>query len=153
MNLRALIEERYKNAIKSKNAEETNILRLIKSAIKDKDIENRTKESVEEINDQQIMALLHNLIKQRKDSIKLFKVASREDLISKESYEIDIISIFLPTQLNEQEIKAIIKSLINEQSFSSLKDMGALMTSLKNNHKGSVDMVMAGKIAKSLLSN
>ena len=153
MNLRALIEERYKNAIKSKNAEETNILRLIKSAIKDKDIENRTKESVEEINDQQIMALLHNLIKQRKDSIKLFKVASREDLISKESYEIDIISIFLPTQLNEQEIKAIIKSLINEQSFSSLKDMGALMTSLKNNHKGSVDMVMAGKIAKSLLNN
>ena len=84
MNLRASTEERYKEAIKSKNLEKVNTLRLIKSAIKNKDIENRTSESNNEIKDNQIMALLQNLIKQRKDSIESFKTASRDDLIVKE---------------------------------------------------------------------
>ena len=84
MNLRKQIEEKYVNAIKSKNADETNALRLIKSAIKDKDIANRTSENNTEINDQQILVLLQSLIKQRKESIDSFKVASREDLIAKE---------------------------------------------------------------------
>ena len=88
MNLRTSIEERYKEAVKSKNFEKANTLRLIKSAIKDKDIENRTNESNNEINDNQIMALLQNLIKQRKDSIESFKTASRDDLIVKEQFEI-----------------------------------------------------------------
>ena len=153
MNLRASIEERYKEAVKSKKLEKANTLRLIKSAIKDKDIENRTSESNNEINDNQIMTLLQNLIKQRKDSIESFKIASRDDLIVKEELEIDLISQFLPKQLNEKETEEIIKEIIKKQSFSSLKDMGALMNNLKSEYAGSVDMATAGKIAKLILNN
>ena len=153
MNLRASIEERYKEAIKSKNLEKANTLRLIKSAIIDKDIENRTSESNNELNDNQIMALLQNLIKQRKDSIESFKTASRDDLIVKEQFEIDLISQFLPNQLNERETEEIIIEMIKKQNFSSLKDMGALMNNLKSEYAGSVDMAMAGKIAKLILNN
>ena len=128
-------------------------MRLIKSAIIDKDIENRTSESNNEINNNQIMVLLQNLIKQRKDSIESFKIASRDDLIVKEELEIDLISQFLPKQLNEIETEKIIKEIIKKQSFSSLKDMGALMNNLKSEYAGSVDMAMAGKIAKLILNN
>ena len=153
MNLRASIEERYKEAVKSKNLEKANALRLIKSAIKDKDIENRVSESNNEINDNQIMTLLQNLIKQRKDSIESFKIASRDDLIVQEELEIDLISQFLPKQLNTKETEEIIKKIIKKQSFSSLKDMGALMNNLKSEYAGSVDMATAGKIAKLILNN
>ena len=153
MSLRVSIEESYKEAIKSKKLEKANTLRLIKSAIKDKDIENRTSESKKEINDHQITSLLQNLIKQRKDSIESFKIASRHDLIVKEQLEIDLIIQFLPKQLNERETEEIIKEIIKKQSFSSLKDMGALMNILKSEYAGSVDMAMAGKIAKLILNN
>ena len=153
MDLRASIEERYKEAIKSKKLEKANILRLIKSAIKDKDIENRASDSNKQSNDHQILALLQNLIKQRKDSIESFKIASRDDLIVKEELEIDLISQFLPKQLNEKETEEIIKEIIKKQSFSSLKDMGALMNNLKSEYAGSVDMAIAGKIAKLILNN
>ena len=153
MNLRASIEDRYKEAIKSKNLDDTNALRLIKSAIKDKDIENRTSETKKEINDHQITSLLQNLIKQRKDSIESFKTASRDDLIVKEQLEIDLIIQFLPKQLNERETEEIIKEIIKKQSFSSLKDIGALMNNLKFEYAGSVDMATTGKIAKLILNN
>ena len=152
MNLRTSIEERYKEAVKSKNFEKANTLRLIKSAIKDKDIENRTSESNNEINDSQIMTLLQNLIKQRKDSIESFKTASRDDLIVKEQFEIDLISQFMPKQLNERETEEIIIEMIKKQNFSSLKDMRSLINNLKSEYAGSVDMAMAGKIAKSILN-
>ena len=153
MNLRASIEERYKEAIKSKNLEKVNTLRLIKSAIKNKDIENRTSESNNEIKDNQIMALLQNLIKQRKDSIESFKTAYRDDLIVKEQFEIDLISQFLPKQLNERETEEIIKEIVKKQNFSSLKDMRSLINNLKSEYAGNVDMKMAGKIAKLILNN
>jgi len=153
MNLRELIETKYKEAIKSKNLDKTNTYRLIKSAIKDKDIESRTKGSKEEVNDQQILSLLQNLIKQRKDSIDSFKSASREDLINKEKSEIEIISQFLPKQLDENQTNEIIKKIIDDNGFSSLKDMGSLMSNLKEKHSGSIDMALAGKIAKSFLEN
>ena len=153
MNLQVIIENRYKNSIKSKNFDEINTLRLIKNAIKNKEIENRTSKLDEEINDQQILTLLQTLIKQRKDSIESFKIASREDLIAKEQFEIDLISQFLPQQLNEQETKIIVKKIIDEKNLSSLKDMNIIMNNLKANHSGSIDIGMAGRIAKTLLNN
>ena len=153
MSLRVSIEESYKEAIKSKKLEKANTLRLIKSAIKDKDIENRTSEPSKQINDHQILALLQNLIKQRKDSIESFKAASRNDLIIKEQIEIDLISQFLLKQLSERETEEIIKEIIKKQSLSSLKDMSTLMKNLNFEFAGSVDMAMAGKIAKLLLNN
>ena len=153
MNLRASIEERYKEAIKSKKLEKANTLRLIKSAIKDQDIENRTSESNNEIDDNQIMTLLQNLIKQRKDSIESFKTASSDDLIVKEQFEINLISQFLPKQLNKRETEEIIIETIKKQNFSSLKDKRSLINNLKSEYSESIDMAMAGKIAKLILNN
>ena len=153
MNLRNLIEEKYIDSIKSKETDTTSTLRLIKSAIKDKDIENRSKSEEEEIDDQKILNLLQSLIKQRRDSIESFKAASRNDLIAKEQAEIDLISQFLPKQLDEKETESIIKKIIEDNKLESIKDMGKLMNLVKTNYSGSVDMAMVGKIAKSLFNN
>jgi len=152
MSLRAIIEDKYINAIKSKNTNEINTLRLIKSAIKDMDISCRSGDKAEGITDLEILSLLQNLVKQRRDSIDSFKLASRNDLIAVEESEIDIISQFLPQQLNETETEKIIEKIIFENNFSNLKDMGGLMKHLKSNHTGSIDMALAGRIAKSKLS-
>ena len=149
MSLRLKIEENYKNAIKNKNNNEINTLRLIKSAIKDKDIESRTKNKEEEITEAEIMSLLQSLIKQRKDSIESFKQASRDDLIEIEQSEINIISEFLPTQKDQKETEILIEKIINEKKYETIKDMGKLMGDLKANYSGSIDMALAGKIAKS----
>ena len=149
MSLRLKIEENYKNAIKNKNNNEINTLRLIKSAIKDKDIESRTNKNDEGISEPEIMSLLQNLIKQRKDSIDSFKQASRDDLIEIEQSEINIISEFLPKQKDLKETEILIDKIIKEQNYESIKDMGGLMKDLKTNYSGSIDMALAGKIAKS----
>ena len=149
MSLRLKIEENYKNAIKNKNNNEINTLRLIKSAIKDKDIESRTKNKEEEITEAEIMSLLQSLIKQRKDSIESFKQASRDDLIEIEQSEINIISEFLPKQKDLKETEILIDKIINEKKYETIKDMGKLMGDLKANYSGSIDMALAGKIAKS----
>ena len=153
MSIWLKIDEKYINAVKSKNAEDTKTLRLVKSAIKNKDIENRTSENYTEINDQQILALLQSLVKQRKDSIDSFKLASRDDLIAKEQLEIDLINQFLPQQLSELQIEDMINKIIEEKKYSSLKDMGNLMNNIKVDHAGSVDLAMVGKIAKKLLGS
>ena len=149
MSLRLKIEENYKNAIKNKNNNEINTLRLIKSAIKDKDIESRAKNKEEGISESEIMSLLQNLIKQRKDSIESFKQASRDDLIEIEQSEINIISEFLPKQKDQNETEILIDKIINEKKYETIKDMGKLMGDLKANYSGSIDMALAGKIAKS----
>ena len=152
MSVRDNIEKKYKQSLKERNANLTNTIRLIKSAIKNKDIEARSLEKKEEIKDQEILSLLQNLIKQRKDSIESFRVARRQDLIEKEQIVIQIINQFLPQQNNKQEIENIIDKLIKEQNFNSLQDMGKLMNFLKENHSGEIDMGLAGKIAKLKLS-
>ena len=151
MKLRINIEEKYKSAIKDKNTQEINTLRLIKSAIKDKDIAARTKDHKNEIIDSDIILLLQTLVKQRKDSIDSFKLASREDLVLIEQKEIDIISTFLPKQMSESEIEIIIVKIINEHKLETIRDMGKLMNELKTKFSGSIDMAVAGKIAKSKL--
>ena len=153
MDLRTQIDEKYKTAFKSKKTEEINALRLIRSAIKDKDIENRTIGNNELINDQQIINLLQNLIKQRRDSIDFFKIASRNDLIEKEKKEIEIINQFLPVQLNEDEIRLIIEKFISDNKLTSIKEMGKIMGYLKSNYSASINMSLAGKLTKELLSN
>ena len=152
MSIRGDIEKKYKQSLKERNVNLTNTIRLIKSAIKNKDIAARSLETKEEINDQEILSLLQNLIKQRKDSIESFKIADRQDLIEKEQSEIQIINLFLPQQKNDKEIENIINQLIQEQNLNSLKDMGKLMSFLKKDYSGEIDMGLAGKIAKLKLS-
>ena len=153
MSLRIIIENRYKTAIKSKNTNEVNTLRLIKSAIKDKDISIRSGNNNNIIPEPEILLLLQNLIKQRKDSIDAFKIASRDDLVANEQAEIDIIANFLPKQMDEIETENLIQLIIEKNNLHALKDMGVLIGELKTNHSGSIDMALAGKIAKSKLAN
>ena len=149
MSLIDKIDENYKNSIKEKDSNSINTLRLIKSAIKDKQISIRGKQ--DNLSDSDILTLLQNLVKQRKDSIDAFQKANRQDLIDKEKAEIEIIEIFLPTQKSENETKEIIEKIILENSFSSIKDMGNLMNIIKSEYIGVIDMGVAGKIAKSSL--
>ena len=153
MDLRTQIDEKYKSAFKLKNTDEINTLRLIRNAIKNKDIEIRSSKNADPINDQQILNILQSMVKQRRDSIESFKTASRNDLIDKERKEIEIINMFLPQQLNEEEIKKIIEKYIKDFNLTSLKQMGLIMNHLKSNYAGVIDMALAGKLAKELLSN
>jgi len=153
MNLRTQIDEKYKSAFKLKNIDEINTLRLIRNAIKNKDIESRSSNNTDPINDQQILNILQSMVKQRRVTIESFKNALRNDLIDKERKEIEIINTFLPKQLNAEEIKKIIEKYIKDFNLTSLKQMGLIMNHLKSNYAGVIDMALAGKLAKELLSN
>ena len=151
MSLRNKIDEDYKQSIKNKDQQKVDTLRLIRSAIKDKDISTRTSENKEGINDAEILSLLINLIKQRKDSIEQFQKAKRDDLIKNEQSEIEIINEYLPQQKTQEETEKIINEIISSNNLESIKDMGKLMSIIKNDYTGEVDMGLVGKIAKSKL--
>ena len=153
MSLRNNIDEDYKKAIKNKEQDKINALRLIRSAIKDKDISARSSENKEGISDIEILTLLISLIKQRKDSIEQFQKASRDDLIKNEQSEIDVINQYLPNQKNEEETEIIIDNLIKANNLENLKDMGKLMGFVKRDYPGEVDMGLVSRIAKSKLGN
>jgi len=153
MSLRNKIDEDYKQSIKNKDQQKIDTLRLIRSAIKDKDISSRTSENKEGINDSEILSLLLNLIKQRNDSIEQFQKAKRDDLIKNEKSEIEVIKEYLPQQKTQEETEKIINEIIKNNNLESIKDMGKLMSIIKNDYAGEVDMGLVGKIAKSKLVN
>ena len=153
MSLRNTIDEDYKQSIKNKDKQKIDTLRLIRSAIKDKDISSRTSENKEGINDSEILSLLLNLIKQRNDSIEQFRKAKRDDLIKNEKSEIEVIKDYLPQQKTQEETEKIINEIISGNNLESIKDMGKLMSIIKNDYAGEVDMGLVGKIAKSKLIN
>lgn len=153
MSLRNKIDEDYKQSIKNKDQQKIDTLRLIRSAIKDKDISSRTSENKEGINDSEILSLLLNLIKQRNDSIEQFQKAKRDDLIKNEKSEIEVIRYYLPQQKTQEETEKIINEIIRGHNLESIKDMGKLMSIIKNDYAGEVDMGLVGKIAKSKLIN
>ena len=153
MSLRNNIDEDYKKAIKNKEQDKINALRLIRSAIKDKDISTRTSENKEGISDSEILILLISLIKQRKDSIEQFEKANRDDLIKNEQSEIDVINQYLPNQKTEEETEIILDNLIKANNLENLKDMGKLMGFVKKDYPGEVDMGLVSRIAKSKLGN
>jgi hypothetical protein len=153
MSLRNTIDDDYKQSIKDRDQQKTNTLRLIKSAIKDKDISSRSGSNKEVINDNEILSLLISLIKQRKDSIEQFQIANRDDLIINEQNEIDVIKIYLPQQKSEEETEKIVSDLIQSNNLQNIKDMGKLMGLIKKDYAGEVDMGLVGKLAKSKLGN
>ena len=153
MSLRNTIDEDYKKSIKDRDQNKTNTLRLIKSAIKDKDISSRSALNKENIGNSEILSLLISMIKQRKDSIEQFQKANRDDLIINEQNEIKIINIYLPQQKSEQETENIVNDLITYNNLQNIKDMGKLMELIKKDYAGEVDLGLVGKIAKSKLGN
>lgn len=149
--IREQIKTKLIEAMKAKDEKVTGTLRLINAAIKDKDIEARPKGITDGIDDNAIMSLLQSMVKQRKESIDMYTKGGREDLASAEQEEINVIQMFLPQQMSEEETKNAIQQIITETGASSIKDMGKVMGLLKTRHAGSIDMGKASGLIKALL--
>ena len=152
MSLREKINEQFNTALKNKNKALISTLRLILTAIKERDIANRTIEKKEGVNEAEIIKVLRKMKKQRQDSIQLYKKGNRQELSEQEESEIKIIDTFLPKQLNEEETKKICEETVKSLGASSIKDMGKIMGILKKKYSDSIDFSKANIIVKGLLS-
>ena len=152
MSLKETIETEYKNALKSKDKAKISTYRLILSSIKDLDISNRSGPNKKETDDEDIKKLFKKMVKQRAESIEIYKKNNRSDLLKVEQSEYDIITSFLPKQLSEEETKKICEDLISKFGASSIKDMGKVMGELKKQHSDKIDFSKAGALLKQLLN-
>ena len=152
MSLRKKINEQFNIALKNKNKSLISTFRLILTAIKERDIANRSEGKKEEAKDPEIIKVLRKMKKQRQDSADLYKKGDRKELLEIEESEIKIIDTFLPKQLSEEETKKICKEVIELLGASTLKDMGKIMGTLKQKYSDSIDFSKVSVILKGLLS-
>jgi len=153
MSLKETIETEYKNALKAKDKSKISTYRLILSSIKDLDITNRSGPKKKETDDDDIKKLLKKMVKQRAESIEIYKRNNRTDLLEVEQNEHDILTSFLPKQLSEEETKKICEQIILKTQASSVKDMGKVMGALKKEYSDEIDFAKAGSLIKELLNN
>jgi len=149
--LREKFNEALKDAMRAKDARKVGTLRLINSALKDKDIEARGLGKAP-LNDEEVLALLQKMIKQRNDSIEAYEKAGRADLVAQEQEEKAIIEAYLPQQMDLEEVKAAVKGVIASTGAASVKDMGKVMGELKAKFAGKMDFSKANGVVKELLS-
>ena len=152
MSLKVTIETEYKNALKSKDKNKISTYRLILSSIKDLDIINRSGPNKKETDDEDIKKLLKKMMKQRAESIDIYKKNNRSDLLEIEQNEFNILLSFLPKQLNEEETKKICEKIIFKLGANSIKDMGKVMGELKKQYADEIDFSKAGSLLKQLLN-
>ena len=152
MSLKETIETEYKNALKSKDKIKISTYRLILSSIKDLDISNRSGPNKKETDDEDIKKLLKKMMKQRAESIDIYKKNNRSDLLEIEQNEFNILSSFLPKQLNDEDTKKICEEIISKLGANSIKDMGKVMGELKKQHADEIDFSKAGTFIKNLLN-
>ena len=152
MSLKETIETEYKNALKSKDKTKISTYRLILSSIKDLDISNRSGPDKKETDDEDIKKLFKKMVKQRAESIEIYKKNNRSDLLEIEQNEYDIISNYLPKQLSDEDTKKICEETISKLGASSIKDMGKVMGELKKNYADELDFAKAGALLKQLLN-
>ena len=151
MSLKKQIDEKLNKALKAKDKNTYPTLRLVLSAIKDAEIARRTK-GLKEISDSEINAILKKMIKQRNESCEVYKKAGRSELLENETKEIEVINIFLPKQLSEEETKKICTEAIKSSGAASMKDMGKVMGVLKSKHADTLDFSKVSSIIKELLN-
>ena len=152
MSIKEKINDEYKTALKSKDKNKISTYRLILSGIKDLDISNRSGPNKKETDDEDIKKLLKKMIKQRNESVEIYKKNKREDLLKIEQGEIDLLSTYLPKQLSEEDTKKICSEVISKVGAQSIKDMGKVMGELKKNYSDSIDFSKAGSMLKELLN-
>ena len=152
MSLKDTIENEYKTALKSKDKNKISTYRLILSSIKDLDIINRSGPNKKDTDDEDIKKLLKKMVKQRAESIDIYKKNNRSDLLEIEQNEFDILSSFLPKQLNDEDTKKICEEIISKLGANSIKDMGKVMGELKKQHSDEIDFSKAGALLKELLN-
>ena len=149
--MRAALNNAFKSAMKDKEALAVSTLRLIRAAVKDRDIAARTKGYADGISDDEILGLLQSMIKQRNESIKAFKKGGRMELVEQEAGEIAVIERFLPRQMSDDEVEKEVNTVIAEFNALTLKDMGKVMGALKERFPGRMDFSRASGFLKEKL--
>ena len=150
--MRDILDKSLKDAMRARDTQKISTIRLINAAIKDRDISIRSEDNLEGVSDEEILSILSKMIKQRKESAKQYEEGGRLELAQQEFEEIEIIENFLPRQLDLNETEQIVKKIILEINANSLRDMGKVMSLLKENYSGKMDFGKAGVVAKELLS-
>ena len=152
MSLKSKIESDYQNSLKSKDKGKISTYRLILASIKDLDIANRSGPKKKETDDNDVKQLLKKMIKQRSESIEIYKKNNREDLLKVEENEVSILSNYLPKQLSDEETKNVCLEVVKKINAQSVKDMGKVMGELKKNYSDNLDFSKAGVILKEVLN-
>lgn len=153
MGLREQINDSLKAAMKSGDKRRVSTLRLVNSAIKDRDILNRTAGPDAGVDDPQIVEVMAKMVKTRQESLEIYEKAGRDELATQEREEIAIIQGYMPKQLSDDEVKAAIAQVIKDTGASSIKDMGKVMGALKAQYSGQIDFGKAGGVIKGLLGS
>jgi uncharacterized protein YqeY len=151
MSLRQELNQALKTAMKAREERAVSTIRLILTAIKDRDIAARPKGNQEGISDQDILGVLQTMVRQRQEAIMLYEQGGRLELAQKEQDEIGIIGRFLPKQLGEDETRAAIRAVVAEVGAKTIKDMGRTMAVLRERYAGQLDFAKAGATLKELL--
>jgi uncharacterized protein YqeY len=150
--VREQLAQALKTALKAKDQRTLSTVRLILAALKDRDIAARTRGTGEGITDDEILALLQSMIKQRHESIALYEQGGRLELAQQEAEEIEVIKRFLPVQMEEAEQVNAVDDTIAELKAESLKDMGRVMAALKERYAGRMDFAKASALVKGRLA-
>ena len=149
--LRESFSERLKQAMRAKDTRTLSTVRMILAGLKERDVAARGTGNQEGIADPEILRLLQGMIKQRRESIALYRQGNRPELAQQEEEEIAIIESFLPQQMNDDQMAAAAKAAIAEIGASGVKDMGRVMGVLRERHAGVIDLARAGAVVKQLL--
>jgi uncharacterized protein YqeY len=149
--LRDQINDALKEAMKAKNERAVSTLRMVNSTLKNADIDARGA-GKPALDDAAVLALLQKMIKQRQESVELYKKGGREDLVRQEEEEIAIISGYLPKQMSEPEMKAAIEAAVTETGAAGMKDMGKVIGVLRGKYAGQMDMARASAMVKAQLA-
>ena len=149
--LRQAFTERLKEAMKARDARTISTVRLIIAGLKDRDIAARTQGNTEGLTETEIRRMLQAMVKQRHESIALYEQGDRADLAHKEREEITVIESFLPRQLDADEIEAAARTAIAETGAMDIKDVGKVMTMLRERYAGVIDLSQASAVVRRLL--
>ncbi|MFQ5774765.1 MAG: GatB/YqeY domain-containing protein [Kiloniellaceae bacterium] len=149
---RTRLSDALKDAMKAKEQCAVSTLRLILAALKDRDIAARGKGNSDGISEDEILEMLRKMIRQRQESIEMYQKANRQDLVDKETAEIEVIERFLPKQLDEDEMRGAVSEVIDELKASTIKDMGRVMGTLKERYAGRMDFGRASALVKEQLA-
>ncbi len=146
MSLREKITEDMKTAMKARETEKLGAIRLLQSALKQKEVDERVV-----LTDDMVLAIIEKILKQRKDSIEQYTAGNRPDLVAKEEFEVGVLSAYMPAQLSEAEVNAILEAVIAETGATTSKDMGKVMNALRPKVAGRADMGKLSALVKARL--
>ena len=146
--LRERFNEVLKDAMRAKDQPKVGTIRMILAGVKDRDIAARPQGNANGIDDGAILNLLRSMIKQRQESIEMYRQGGRQELVDKEAAEIVVIESFMPTQMSEEETRAAVAAVVAETGAASIKDMGKVMAELRARHAGVMDFAKAGPLVK-----